>query len=339
MTSPQSRQAAGALVISLDFEMRWGVRDRYPLDGGAYRANLLGARAAIPRLLDLFAAYGIHATWATVGLMMAETRADMERFRPARLPAYENTALDPYQDAVGENEAADPLHFAASLIAQIRARADQEIASHTFGHYYPLEPRLDPESFRADLASAVAIAQAHGLTLRSLVFPRNQINYDYAAIIADAGFTNCRANARGWLYHESNSAHYFRQDIRAGRLLDNYLPLTGRQVIAWNAIPFAGPLCCLPASHFLRPISPRLRHLEPLRFRRIAAGIETAARTGGLYHLWWHPHNMGIHTDEYLAFLERLLTVFARCRERDGMASLTMAEAAEIAVAVRAGTR
>lgn len=325
----------GALVISLDFELRWGVRDHYPRDGGAYRAHLLGARTAIPRLLELFAAYGIHATWATVGLLMAETRAETEQARPTHRPAYTNTTLDPYQEITGADEAADPLHFASGLIAQIANHPGQEIGSHTFGHYYPLEPGNDPESFRADLDSAVTIARARGLTLRSLVFPRNQFNPAYTQIIAGAGFTNCRANARGWLYRESDAAHYFRPDIRAGRLLDNYLPLTGRQVVPWTAIPFAGDLCCLPASHFLRPYTPKLRHLEPLRFRRIAAGIETAARTGGVYHLWWHPHNMGVHTGEYLAFLERLLERFARCREHHGMTTLTMAEAATIATAHR----
>ncbi|RME25825.1 MAG: hypothetical protein D6798_08055, partial [Deltaproteobacteria bacterium] len=54
----------GALVVSLDFELFWGMRDKVSLQ--RYRRQILGGRAAIPRLLDLFVAHGIHATWATV---------------------------------------------------------------------------------------------------------------------------------------------------------------------------------------------------------------------------------------------------------------------------------
>ena len=265
-------------MISLDFELRWGVYDLVPDDGGKYRSNLLGVRTAIPQLLDLFEAYEIGATWATVGMLMAESRDERDQFKPTLTPRYDDPKLDSYSVSTGDSESDDPLHFGAELVDLVRARPRQEIGSHTFGHYYPLEPGHDPESFRADLESAVAIARAKGLTLRSLVFPRNQFNPEYAGIIADAGFTVCRSNAAGWLHREAAGARYFRTDIRAGRLVDTYLPITGDQVIAWDEIPFEGPLCCLPASQFLRAYSPQLRHLDALRFRRIARGIREAAR-------------------------------------------------------------
>jgi hypothetical protein len=77
------------------------------------------------------------------------------------------------------------------------------------------------------LESAVAIARTKRIELRSLVFPRNQFNPNYAGIIAEAGFTVCRSSAAGWLHREAAGARYFRTDIRAGRLIDNYLPITG----------------------------------------------------------------------------------------------------------------
>src|SRR3954447_2214187 len=83
----------GAFVVSLDFELLWGVRDKYPPDGGAYRGNLLGARAAVPRMLELFAEFNVAATWATVGFLFAATRRELERHRPAVLPGYDNPAL------------------------------------------------------------------------------------------------------------------------------------------------------------------------------------------------------------------------------------------------------
>jgi peptidoglycan/xylan/chitin deacetylase (PgdA/CDA1 family) len=325
----------GALVVSLDFELRWGVRDLYPRDGGAYRQNLLGARAAVPRLLDLFEEFEIAATWATVGFLFAATRDELTRYRPAVLPAYADAALDPYAEMPGTGEDGDALHYAASLVEAIRRRPGQEIGSHTFSHYYCLEPGHDPASLRADLTSAVAIAKARGVALRSLVFPRNQFNPDYAEILTEAGFTCCRTNSAGWFNRESAGNHYRRPDVRAGRLLDTYLPVSGDQVIAWDEIPFVGSLCCLPASHFVRPYTPRLARLEPLRMRRIVSGLRRAAREQGVLHLWWHPHNAGLHTDEFLAFLRAVLEEYRRCRDRFGMRSLSMAEAASVAASQR----
>jgi peptidoglycan/xylan/chitin deacetylase (PgdA/CDA1 family) len=321
----------GALIISLDFELRWGVFDQYPVDGGAYRPHLLGARAAIPRLLDLFEEYEVAATWGAVGFLFAATRIDLDRFRPAVVPAYDDARLDPYRQVIGDGEADDPLHYAASLVELIAARPRQELASHTYSHFCCLEPGADLASFRADLASAVAIARERGVELRSLIFPRHQFNPAYAQAIAEAGFTCCRTNANGWIYRESADSRYRRADIRAGRLLDTYVEVTGDQVTPWREIGFAGPLCLIPASHFLRPYSPRFRRLEPLRLRRIANGIRRAASEHGVFHLWWHPHNFGVHTDENLAFLRRTLEEYRRCRDRYGMRSLSMAETAEVA--------
>lgn len=325
----------GALVISLDFELRWGVRDLYPVDGGAYRGNLLGAREAIPAMLDLFAEFEIAATWATVGFLFAGSRAELMRYRPSVLPRYADDRLNPYRDHPGADEAGDPLHYGAGLIDLIEGRPRQEIASHTYSHFYCLEPGSDEASLRSDLASAKAIAAAHGVTVRSLVFPRNQFNPAYANALIDAGFTNCRINAAGWFHRESAGRRYRRADVRAGRLLDTYVELSGPQVTPWAAIPFVDSLCCLPASHFLRPFSPRLRNLEPMRLRRIVTGLRQAAERQGVFHLWWHPHNFGTHTAENLAFLRRILEEYRVCRDRYGMRSLSMADAAEVAASSR----
>ena len=92
----------------------------------------------------------------------------------------------------------------------------------------------------------------------------------------------------------------------------------------------------VPASRYLRPWAPALRALEPLRLRRITAEMTHAARHGRVFHLWWHPHDFGAHTAENLAVLRRILSCFATLRERWGMESLTMAEAAERSLSARA---
>jgi hypothetical protein len=63
--------------------------------------------------------------------------------------------------------------------------------------------------------------------------------------------------------------------------------------------------------------------------RRICSEMETAARTGAMYHLWWHPHNFGVNLAENLAFLEQILTCYRRLRSAYGMRSLNMADVAD----------
>ena len=325
----------GALVISLDFELLWGVRDIYPGDGGVYRRNLLGARTAIPKLLDLFAEYEIAATWATVGLLFARDRAEAVSLWPEVLPRFDDPALDPYDGITGEDEAGDPLRYAPSLIEMIAAAPRQDLGSHTFGHYYPLEPGHDPEAFRSDLVAAVKTAEKFGVRPRSLVIPRNQLNRADLEVIAEAGFTSVRDNARGRFHRACSNAEFRVARERLGRIADAYLPLTGRQVAKWDEIPVVEGVALLPASHFLRPHSHQLRHLEPMKFKRLSDSIRAAAMSGGVCHLWWHPHNFGVDQEENLAFLRRLFEVYRNCRARHGMVSMSMAEAAQAVVAAQ----
>lgn len=316
----------GVLVVSLDFELYWGVRDRMTID--KYRANLLGVRAVVPALLALFAEYGIHATWATVGFLFFAGRDDLLRALPTRRPRYVNRKLSPYEDIarLGDDEEHDPFHFAPSLIGLIAASPDQEIGTHTFSHYYCLEPGQDSDAFRDDLAAAIEVARANNFPLRSLVFPRNQFNRQYLAVCAELGIRAYRGNQSSWIYRAKNEEEESLLR-RAVRFIDAYVNLSSHNAHSPRVIAAGSPYD-IPSSRFLRPYSPRLRHLEPLRTRRILGDLTHAARTGRVYHLWWHPHNFGVNLEENLAFLRRILAHYQRLRAAHGMESLTMGELA-----------
>jgi peptidoglycan/xylan/chitin deacetylase (PgdA/CDA1 family) len=324
----------GTFVVSLDFELYWGVRDKRTLE--SYRENLLGVRTVVPRLLELFAEYGLHATWATVGFLFCETKDELIDALPERRPRYRDARLSPYGDlpALGPDEERDPFHYAPSLIRQIAAAPGQEIGTHTFSHFYCLEEGQDAEDFEADLRAAVAVAERRGITLESLVLPRNQVNEAYLPIARRLGIRAYRSSAGSWLYTARAGARE-RQDRRALRLLDAYANLSGH-----SAYPLrdAGRLPrAIPASRFLRPHDPRLTRLEPLRVRRIVRDLEHAASHGLTYHLWWHPHNFGAHTDRNLDVLRRILDRFAALREAHGMESRSMDELAPQSGGVPAG--
>ena len=66
----------GTFMVSLDFELFWGMLDVCALED--YQDNVLGGKKAIPQLLKLFEKYGIHATfnphsgcWAPEGKVYA----------------------------------------------------------------------------------------------------------------------------------------------------------------------------------------------------------------------------------------------------------------------------
>ena len=76
----------GTLIVSLDFELFWGMLDVCKLED--YRDNVLGGRKAIPQMLELFEKYGIHATWATVGFLFAENYEELFPGASSRLCGY-----------------------------------------------------------------------------------------------------------------------------------------------------------------------------------------------------------------------------------------------------------
>jgi hypothetical protein len=108
-------------------------------------------------------------------------------------------------------------------------------------------------------------------------------------------------------------------------LADSYLPLAGPHD---REPALVGGLVDVPASRFLRPVSGNFR-LERLRLWRITSAMETAARRRRLFHLWWHPHNFGVHLQENLAFLRKILDHFRILQDRYGMRSMTMAAVAD----------
>jgi peptidoglycan/xylan/chitin deacetylase (PgdA/CDA1 family) len=314
-------------VISLDFELYWGVRHLPSVR--RYFPNLIGARMAIPALLDLFSEFGIHATWATVGFLFCNQTRTLLKFAPSHhRPEYENRVLSPYHDLPpeGATETPESVFFAPSLIRLIANTAHQEIATHSFSHYYCLEKGQEIEAFREDLLAARAAAQALGLELRSMVFPKNQCKDEFLTVCTEVGILSYRGNPRSWLYRAAADENqgYVK---RLGRLFDTYLPLGPR-----NCYPVPYRSEDLPinlrGSRFLRPYSPLFRIFEPLRLLRIKRDLTEAAKKQLFYHLWWHPHNFGANTAANLAFLRKILEHYRSLNALYGMESLNMGEMA-----------
>src|SRR5262245_60104622 len=103
-------RAAGNFVISLDFELMWGFRDHATRE--SYGANVLGARQAIPAMLDLFRSRAIKATWAIVGALLCENKDELLAW--AEHDARKGAVIARI-DEIGQDEEHDPYYFGASL--------------------------------------------------------------------------------------------------------------------------------------------------------------------------------------------------------------------------------
>lgn len=316
----------GTFVVSFDLELFWGMHDITSLD--AYGANIRGERDAIPGMLELFKRYDIHATWAVVGMLAFGTREKLLAALPSVRPSYANEQFSTYRHIasgrVGEDEAHDPHHFGASFLAHIRNTPGQEIACHTFSHFYCLEEGADLASFRADLLAWRTAVDPRGEAV-SIVFPRNQVRDEHLAICLELGFRAYRGTQTHTLYKAVSTKLQYRPHHRAFRLVDSYVPLTGHHTYP-RPVSTGGALVNVPASAFLRPYTHKLSFLETAKIHRVTRSMSHAATSGEVYHLWWHPHNFGVYTKENLRSLERILNHFDGLRKRGLMENKSMGE-------------
>lgn len=316
-----SDQSVGQFILSLDFELLWGVHDHH--DIASYGKNILGGREAIVRMLDLFASSDIACTWATVGMLFYEDRdALLAALPPEELrPRYSNSTLSAYAylKQLGANERTDPYHFGGSLVKRIAQTPRQEIATHTFSHYYCLEG-ASQESFDADIEAACVAADTLGVTLKSIVFPRNQLTPRHVAACRSKGIIYARDNPDCFGYRPVSGAGN-RLSHRAARLVDTHTGILGPHT---SALPAGDVFFTPPASRFLRPKSGRLARIHPLHVATIKREMTRAARDGSAYHLWWHPHNFGSNVDIHMDVLSEIIRHYRVLHGRYGMVSRAM---------------
>ena len=313
----------GYLVISLDFELLWGVFDVVKHE--EKRKYFRNTREVIPEIVNLFSEYQVHATWAVVGMLFNKNWKEWRENFPVKLPNYKKSELSAYN--FGKQESSripEESVFAPEIINAIRKVNGQEIATHTYSHYYCLEEGQDPADFKADLEKAIEMGKREGIKIVSLVFPRNQLQKDYLEICRQLGIKNVRTNPSSWYWKDTLSEALL---VKAARSGDAYLPFGKKSYNPGkNEIGFPVEQ---KASRFLRPVesSPLLRELK---LRRIEHEMEVAARNKEIYHLWWHPHNFGDNPEESLRDLNRILKKFNDLRASENFHSLNMKEVGEL---------
>ncbi len=323
----------GYFVISLDFELLYGMNDRTNL--ALWIKNTTGARMAISKMLQLFETYGIQATWAVVGMLYAENKEQWLDAMPSILPHYTQKNFSNYEqiDLIGEDELTDPLHYAPTLIKKIEETEGQELASHTFSHYYCMGQGQKEEAFEEDMKAALRMAKSHGTTVKSFVFPKNQFNDAYLRILDKYGITAVRGNEESWMYRATGTGENIAK--RAIRLLDSYINISGNHCHQLEDLKVMNGVVNIPSSRFLRPFHRKLALVENIKVARIKRQMRYAAKYGKIFHLWWHPHNFGDNQTENMDNLKKILDYYKLLQKKYKYKSVTMGEVAKIRLSLR----
>lgn len=316
----------GYFVISLDFELHWGIFDKRCV--AEYKENLENVKLVIPKLLELAEKHDIKLTFATVGLLFAKNKAELLNNNPKLLPGYSKPRFSPYNqlDTIGNSELDDEFHYASSLIDSIIETNKHEIGTHTYSHYYCLEDGQTIDQFEADLIAAIACAAKKGISIKSIVFPRNQVNKAYLKVCSKHGITSFRGIEKHRIYNTEDRNLNKKQSIRALRLIDSYVNITGYNTYPINNLNTIKGITNIPSSSFLRPYSKSLSALEPLKIARVKKAMTHAAKHNELFHLWWHPHNFGKHMDENFKGLEAILKHYKHLNNKFRFKNVTMEE-------------
>lgn len=298
-------------ILSLDTEIAWGTYTNIDARAAAFAQY----PELIRRLTCQLDIYEIPATWALVGHLLLPPGE-----RPAvTQPQYTFADAPDSARVYGSDHPAD--WFYAPWLADTiqNMRAVQEIASHTMTHLLANDPAVTREMFAEQLRAVQHTHKAAGLPPpRSLVYPQNRIAH--TDLLPEYGFTAYRGREDSWYAGTPTAlqrpAHLV--DRMIGTAPPIYAPKDCRE----------GALVNLPASQFLMSYDGvRARIPTAARVRQARLGLQKAIENHAIYHLWFHPFNLG-SGDAMFDALTRILTMVWAARERGKLRTLTMAAAA-----------
>ena len=302
-------------IISLDFELKWGMLD----SGNGYDKNILGARKAIPIILETFKEYNIISTWAIVGMLFNSNNDEFKRYKPS-ITIKSKSATNPYNIDL-DNPVTHDLYFAPELVKLITSSNIHEVATHTYSHFDSSNTNDLSTEFKEDIKMAKKIAhEKYNIDLKTIIFPRNKINKKYFSVLKELGITHYRGNPDNILYkfgHNKNNIF-----LRSLRYIDSFIKIISNNN---KENERSEALIDVKASRMLRPFI-KNKFFNYLMLKRIKNEMLMAAKLDYDYHLWWHPHNFGINTKENIKNLTNILSYYCYLREKYGMKSTKMSE-------------
>lgn len=290
----------GSVVISVDAELGWGFHD---IDVPADRLD--SARVGWKRLAGLCSEYNIPATWAVVGHLFLRD-CDGRHVDHPRGPEWFSSEREEWADRPS-------LRYGPNLVGDVASDpVGHEIACHTFSHVLFGDERTTKATVRGEIEACLAATRETDLALRSFVFPRNSVGH--RDVLAEYDFDCYRGEAPG-------------KRTSLGKLTAATVGDPDPRLVTPEIDEYG--LVNIPASLYLFSFEGRPRRLVTTLFedpivRRARRGIDAAAESDGVFHMWLHPNNL---VDR--AAIARMRTIFEHLdSRRDELRIETMGQVA-----------
>ena len=218
----------GHFLISLDFELVWGGAGWNLSKIELYKPNLSCAKEALCEIVHLLEKYDMKCTIGYVGAMNYASLQELQMVNNTLIPSYLDISYASFASLLPHvgKELDVNLFLAHREVEILQVKANVELASHTYSHYYCLEEGQTIEDFENDVRMAKENAIKQGVNLVSIIFPRNQVNDDYLTICRKYGFTHFRGMLNSFLYKPSKTPFRY-SPMGALRFLDTYLNISG----------------------------------------------------------------------------------------------------------------
>ncbi|MFA0477120.1 hypothetical protein AB4527_18585 [Vibrio breoganii] len=301
----------GYFCMSLDYEMSWGILEQNNLRDYQL-SNISNCDFVIEHILDLFDKYAMRSTWGIVGALTLNNESEFLSVSNIANISYDNVGLSPYLHKILDEK----YYFSHNTLDKIKSYQGQEIASHTFAHFYCKERGQLQKEFEIDLA---LFEDVIGFKVDSIIFPRNQVNTSYLMSCKNVGI-HCY---RGVIDKFSVSSKYV---LKVLNYLDCFINIRSFNTYSIDSIIRGKQeygMLDIKGSRFLRPVF-RSKILMYLHMRRIKSEMTHAAKNGEIYHLWWHPHNFGSEPEVALSFLEEIILHFKVLQDEYQFQSVSM---------------
>ncbi|MGQ3414274.1 polysaccharide deacetylase family protein [Natrinema sp. LN54] len=291
----------GSVVISLDAELGWGFHDLAEPPNDRVDAGRRGWSV----MVELLEEFDVPATWAVVGHLMLDSCDGSHADHPAPDGWFEHERAD-WADR-------EELRFGPDLVDDVlESDVDHEFASHSFSHVLFGRPETDRDLAVAELERSREIAADWNQSIDSFIYPRNDIGH--RDVLAEQGVTAYRGKSPT------------RDGVRG--VFDS--TIRDQSMLVEPVVDEHG-LVNVPASMFLFGFEGPARTVaesiwEDPMVALARRGIDEAARTDGLFHMWLHPNNLTRERDD-----KRMRAILSHLERQRSATDLTVETLADVA--------
>jgi peptidoglycan/xylan/chitin deacetylase (PgdA/CDA1 family) len=253
-------------------------------------------------LLAILDEHGIKATFAFVGSL----GLNMQEFECLANNAPGQNYMSRLHLLRKRSIKEQKLWYDSELIDKVVcSKQNHEIASHSFSHIRFTDEVLNQDAAKYELERSYEILKKKTTNnqLKTFIFPGNCINH-----------LNVFKESKFQLYRGSTESWFNKLPLtRLVHFIDQALPIAppsvklGKDIYGNYFLPGSLVLFCYDG---IRKIIP-----DSIRFIKIKRGIDRAIREKKVFHLWFHPWNMG-SSKRMKSLLYRVLKyVETRCSE------------------------